>query len=72
MPDFGWHGDRSEVLKQCFEMCLELGPKALKCAENGREYGQCFDRFLAVVSIALPSREVSLGMLLFLETLIIK
>ena len=37
VPDFGWHGDRSEFLKQCFEMSLELGHKAPRCAENGRE-----------------------------------
>ena len=52
VPDFGWHGDSSEFLKQCFEMSLELGPKEPRCAENGREYGQCFDRCLAAISIA--------------------
>ena len=65
-PDFGWHGDHLEFLKQCFELSLELGQKAPRCAKNGREYGQGFERCLAAVSIALPSRLVSMPARLFI------
>ena len=48
-PDFGWNSDRGEFLEICNDLALEMAPKLPRYPENGRKYGQGYERCLAAV-----------------------